>query len=115
MVNLKTVRRQKGWSQRRLANKVGLTQPEISQLELGKISTNPVMLVAIANALGVTVDVLTGSGHTAPVDNVFAEAYQRTTRSALANTTAVTGTLADRKLKAEFMEYAFNRLFVGGA
>jgi uncharacterized protein (DUF433 family) len=45
------LRRQRGWSQRDLASKAGIRQPEISRIEAGLITPNEATLERLASAL----------------------------------------------------------------
>ncbi len=56
---LRTLRRQRGWSQDDLARRAGLSQPYIVQLE-GAVRENPSLAVLqqLARALGVTLSEL---------------------------------------------------------
>jgi transcriptional regulator with XRE-family HTH domain len=55
--NLKMLRRQAGLTQEELADRIGETQPYISELETGAVRNPRVeTLLALADALGTTVD-----------------------------------------------------------
>ncbi len=47
-------RLQHGWTQQVLADRAGLTQPEVSDIETGKLSLGPTRLARLAKALGWT-------------------------------------------------------------
>lgn len=60
--NLRRLRKEKGWSQERLAQQAGVTLSSLSKIESGA-NDNPTIktLQSLASALGVTLDDLAGS------------------------------------------------------
>ncbi|GMB01664.1 helix-turn-helix transcriptional regulator [Pelosinus sp. IPA-1] len=58
MKNLANFRKEKGWSQKELSDKAGVSQTYISELEAGK--KQPTVLIAqkLATALGITLSEL---------------------------------------------------------
>jgi transcriptional regulator with XRE-family HTH domain len=57
---IRQVREGRGWTQARLAKEAQITQAALSQLELGRRSPMMTTLIAIADALNVTLDALAG-------------------------------------------------------
>ena len=53
--NIKRLRQKKGWSQYKLAEVSGVSQPMISQIETGDSDGTPATWRKIATALGVTI------------------------------------------------------------
>ena len=51
-------RRKRGWTQRKLADKTGLSQSDVSNLESGRANPTFKTLQAIASALGGKIDLL---------------------------------------------------------
>lgn len=51
--NIKTLRKQLGWSQELLAEKTGVSAPYITQIEVGKRTPSLDMVEKLASALGV--------------------------------------------------------------
>lgn len=60
---LRELRRERGWSQERLAEAAGCTRPYISYLETGKYGPTLTMLFQLADALGVDPGELVGRVH----------------------------------------------------
>lgn len=56
---IRELREEKGMSQDRLANKLGLSRPVVTKIENGKKAINSLELRLIADTLGVTTDALT--------------------------------------------------------
>ena len=56
MENLKEIRKEKGLSQKELADKVGIEQSALSHLETGRNNPTITTAQALAKALGCTVD-----------------------------------------------------------
>ena len=63
---LAQIRKEKGYTQKALAEKMGLIQALVSAYELGKIRLNAEMVIRFSKALGVSADTilgLQGNGH----------------------------------------------------
>lgn len=56
--NIKTLRKQLGWSQELLAEKTGVSAPYITQIEVGKRTPSLDMVEKLASALGVEYKIL---------------------------------------------------------
>jgi len=63
--NVRRLRNERGWSQQELADKVGIIQPAISQIESGNIRPRYTTLLALANALDVSLDTLAANSSNA--------------------------------------------------
>ena len=59
--NISTLRKEKGLSQEKLAEKVNVTRQTISNWELGETSPNPEQLKLLSGALGRSIDELVGN------------------------------------------------------
>jgi transcriptional regulator with XRE-family HTH domain len=59
-LRLAQLRRERGYTQIELANKVGTTQTVVSDYERGKLRPHPDMLVRLAAAFAVSTDVILG-------------------------------------------------------
>jgi DNA-binding XRE family transcriptional regulator len=59
-VSLTRIRRQRGMSQTDLARAIGVTRPAVSRMEAGASNPSLAVLVALADALGCTIDELCG-------------------------------------------------------
>ena len=59
--NIYTLRKEKGLSQEKLAEKVNVTRQTISNWELGETSPNPEQLIFLSGALGKSIDELVGN------------------------------------------------------
>ena len=59
--NINTLRKEKGFSQEKLAEKVNVTRQTISNWELGETSPNPEQLILLSNALDKSIDELVGN------------------------------------------------------
>ena len=59
--NIYTLRKEKGLSQEKLAEKVNVTRQTISNWELGETSPNPEQLILLSGALGKSIDELVGN------------------------------------------------------
>lgn len=61
LANLKKLRKQKGWSQEKLAREAGISYQTLIKIEQGRIK-NPKLetLIKLAKALGVSIDKLIG-------------------------------------------------------
>jgi DNA-binding XRE family transcriptional regulator len=59
-VSLTRIRRQRGMSQTALARAIGVTRPAVSRMEAGASNPSLAVLVALADALGCTIDELCG-------------------------------------------------------
>ena len=59
---IRALRQEKGWTQRELAQRVGIKPSRISKYELGTDQPSLALVKAIADALGTTTDHLAGSG-----------------------------------------------------
>lgn len=59
--NIYTLRKGKGLSQEKLAEKVGVTRQTISNWELGETSPNPEQLILLSGALDKSIDELVGN------------------------------------------------------
>jgi DNA-binding XRE family transcriptional regulator len=59
---IKVWREYRGFSQQELASAVGISAPYLSQIEAGKRTGSTEVLMAIAEALGVSLDDVVGSG-----------------------------------------------------
>lgn len=55
---IKDMRRQKKWSQEKLAEEASMSVPYLSQIENGKKKASLEALVKISNALGISMDIL---------------------------------------------------------
>ena len=64
---LRALRAQRGLRQADLARLAGLSAPYVSQLEAGERAPSPVVVKALAEALGVSVDALGTRSVTCPV------------------------------------------------
>lgn len=58
MKNLVNFRKEKGWSQKELSDKAGVSQTYISELEAGKKQPTVLIALKLATALGVTLSEL---------------------------------------------------------
>lgn len=56
------LREAKGWTQQRLAEEAGLSQPYVANVEAGRYGASLTVAQALAQALGVTVDALLKEG-----------------------------------------------------
>lgn len=56
--NIKNARKEKGWTQKKLGSESGIAEPTIRRYELGKLNPKYETLAKIADALGVSVDLL---------------------------------------------------------
>lgn len=65
--NIYTLRKEKGFSQEKLAEKVNVTRQTISNWELGETSPNPEQLILLSGALDKSIDELVGNGTLHPV------------------------------------------------
>jgi len=65
---LKELRRQAGWTQQQLANKLGVTKSVISYYELQERIPSPDVLVDLAKTFHVTTDYLLGLEHNKMID-----------------------------------------------
>ncbi len=61
--NINTLRKEKGLSQEKLAEKVNVTRQTISNWELGETSPNPEQLMLLSAVLGKSIDELVGNGN----------------------------------------------------
>lgn len=59
--NIFTLRKEKGFSQENLAEKVNVTRQTISNWELGETSPNPEQLILLSGALDISIDELVGN------------------------------------------------------
>ena len=59
--NIHTLRKEKGFSQENLAEKVNVTRQTISNWELGETSPNPEQLILLSSALDKSIDELVGN------------------------------------------------------
>lgn len=59
--NIYTLRKEKGFSQEKLAEKVNVTRQTISNWELGETSPNPEQLILLSGALDKSIDELVGN------------------------------------------------------
>ena len=59
--NIYTLRKEKGFSQEQLAEKVKVTRQTISNWELGETSPNPEQLILLSSALNKSIDELVGN------------------------------------------------------
>ncbi len=59
--NIYTLRKEKGFSQEKLAEKVNVTRQTISNWELGETSPNPEQLILLSGALNKSIDELVGN------------------------------------------------------
>lgn len=59
--NIYNLRKEKGLSQEKLAEKVNVTRQTISNWELGETSPNPEQLILLSKALGKSIDDLVGN------------------------------------------------------
>ncbi len=59
--NIYTLRKEKGFSQENLAEKVNVTRQTISNWELGETSPNPEQLILLSGALDISIDELVGN------------------------------------------------------
>lgn len=59
--NIYTLRKAKGFSQEKLAEKVNVTRQTISNWELGETSPNPEQLILLSGALDKSIDELVGN------------------------------------------------------
>lgn len=59
--NIYTLRKEKGLSQEKLAEKVNVTRQTISNWELGETSPNPEQLILLSGALNKSIDELVGN------------------------------------------------------
>ena len=59
--NINTLRKEKGLSQEKLAEKVNVTRQTISNWELGETSPNPEQLILLSGALDKSIDELIGN------------------------------------------------------
>ena len=59
--NIYTLRKEKGFSQENLAEKVNVTRQTISNWELGETSPNPEQLILLSKALDKSIDELVGN------------------------------------------------------
>ena len=59
--NINTLRKEKGFSQEKLAEKVNVTRQTISNWELGETSPNPEQLILLSGALEKSIDELVGN------------------------------------------------------
>lgn len=59
--NIYTLRKEKGFSQENLAEKVNVTRQTISNWELGETSPNPEQLILLSGALNKSIDELVGN------------------------------------------------------
>ena len=59
--NINTLRKEKGFSQENLAEKVNVTRQTISNWELGETSPNPEQLILLSKALDKSIDELVGN------------------------------------------------------
>ena len=59
--NINTLRKEKGFSQENLAEKVNVTRQTISNWELGETSPNPEQLILLSGALDKSIDELVGN------------------------------------------------------
>ena len=59
--NICSLRKEKGWSQEKLAEKVNVTRQTISNWELGETSPNPEQLILLSGALDRSIDELVGN------------------------------------------------------
>ena len=59
--NIYTLRKEKGYSQENLAEKVNVTRQTISNWELGETSPNPEQLILLSKALDKSIDELVGN------------------------------------------------------
>ena len=57
---LRELREQKGWTQRQLAEQLGMQQPQYFRYEQGMRDAPSEMLIRLANLYGVSVDYLLG-------------------------------------------------------
>lgn len=65
--NIYTLRKEKGFSQEKLAEKVNVTRQTISNWELGETSPNPEQLILLSGALDKSIDELVGNDRMHPV------------------------------------------------
>lgn len=59
--NIYTLRKEKGFSQEKLAEKVNVTRQTISNWELGSTYPNPEQLMSLSQTLNTSIDVLVGN------------------------------------------------------
>lgn len=95
---LREVRRRRDWTQAELAEKVGATPSQISSYEGGKVAPSAGVLLTLAQALGVSADMLLGN-------QVEARAADAMDDHALLETFRQAGTLdeRDRRMIDEFV------------
>lgn len=62
--NINALRKEKGFSQEKLAEKVNVTRQTISNWELGETSPNPEQLILLSTALDKSIDELVGNDMT---------------------------------------------------
>lgn len=62
--NICSLRKEKGLSQEKLAEKINVTRQTISNWELGETSPNPEQLILLSEALGKSIDELVGNNIT---------------------------------------------------
>jgi transcriptional regulator with XRE-family HTH domain len=58
--NIRTLRKQRGWTQAELAKKLKIKQYNVSDYEIGRIEPNVNTLIKLANAFDVSLDYLVG-------------------------------------------------------
>ncbi|KZN95226.1 MULTISPECIES: helix-turn-helix domain-containing protein [Aeribacillus] len=63
-MNMKFFRKEKGWTQKQLAEKLNMTRSVISKLETGVQQPSLEQLVSISEALEISIDHLVGQGGT---------------------------------------------------
>lgn len=75
--NINALRKEKGFSQEKLAEKVNVTRQTISNWELGETSPNPEQLILLSTALDKSIDELVGND----VTHHLKEKYSDNTKS----------------------------------
>ena len=59
--NIQTLRKRKGLSQEKLAEKINVTRQTISNWELGETAPNPEQLILLSKQFDISIDVLVGN------------------------------------------------------
>ena len=61
--NIQTLRKKKGLSQEKLAEKINVTRQTISNWELGETAPNPEQLILLSKQFDISIDELVGNEH----------------------------------------------------
>lgn len=75
-MNMRFFRKQKGWSQKQLADKLNVTRSVISKLETGLQQPSLEQLISLSNALDVSIDHLVGQGDSPSLLTEVLEPYR---------------------------------------